>query len=114
MGRLSEDNQRRWTAAQIALCGLWTTTTALAAWYAVRQGLGTDQLCLALFVGSVLALGAYDTRHNQPTQYNLLRSWPFGSAADDEARGRRTVSSQALHAMTCVSLGLCVCRILSA
>lgn len=73
--------------------------------------MSTDQLFLALLVGSVFAQGMYDTRHNQPTQYNLLRSWPFGSAADDEVRGKRTVSSQALYALMCVSVSLCVGRI---
>jgi len=75
---------------------------------AVLHGLRADELCMTLFIASVLTLGAYDTRHDQPTRYNLLRSFPFGSSESDEQRGKRTVSSQALHGLMCVSVCLCL------
>ena len=103
-----EDSRVVWTGGEIATGLIALITLAGAGWYSVRHGLRVDELCLTLFVGSVLTLGAYDTRHNQPTQYNLLRSWPFGSATDDEQRGKRTVSSQALHALMCMSVCLCL------
>jgi hypothetical protein len=104
----------QWTASQVLLCALWAATAALVSGYTVRAGLlGLDQLVFTLFAGSVVAVGIHDTRHNQPTPYNLLRSWPFGSAAGDDAR-KRSVSSQALHAAMCVSVCLCLGRIVIA
>jgi hypothetical protein len=97
---------------EIVLCALWIGAAALSGGYAIRHALGSNQLFLSMLIGSAITLGSYDTRRNQPTQYNLQRSWPFGSAADDEARGRRTVPSHALHAMMWVSVWLCLCQIL--
>jgi hypothetical protein len=104
-------NKSRWSSGEIILCSAWVLTAALGGWYAVNQGVSADQLFFTLFLSSIIALGAYDTRHNQPTQYNLMRSWPFGSAIDDDRRGKRTVASQALHALMCVSVCLCLLQI---
>jgi hypothetical protein len=110
MDRESVVNQR-WTAGQIALCALWAGIAIVGSWYAVSHGVSADQLYFTLFVSSVLVLGAYDTRHNQPTRYNLLRSWPFGSHNDDEQRGQRTVASQALHTLMYLSVCPCLLQI---
>jgi hypothetical protein len=67
-----------------------------------------NQLFFSLFIGSVAAVGFYDTRHNQPTLYNLLRSWPLGSSVDDDRRGERTASSLVLHGFMWVSVALCL------
>jgi|HubBroStandDraft_6_1064221.scaffolds.fasta_scaffold15933_5 hypothetical protein len=97
---------------EIVLCALWVGAVAVAGGYAIHQGLGSNELYFSMLIGSVLTLGAYDTRKNQPTQYNLLRNQPFGSPADDEARGKQTIASHALQAMLWVSLWLCLCQIL--
>jgi hypothetical protein len=110
---------RRWEGAgldqrisQLFLCGLWLGAAAILGGYSIHQGAGSDQMFLSMLVGSMVTLGAYDTRQNQPTHYNLLRSWPFGSAQEDEARGRQTLASHALHGMLWVSVWLCLCQIL--
>jgi hypothetical protein len=103
---------QRWTSGQTALCALWVGISIAASWYAIRHGVSADQLFLTLFVSSVLVLGVYDTRHNQPTRYNLQRSWPFGSVSDDDRRGERTVASQALQTLTYLSV--CPCLLLIA
>ena len=70
--------------------------------------LHTNQVFFSLFLGSLAAVGFYDTRHDQPTLYNLLRSWPLGSPADDDRRGKRTPSSVLLHGFMWVSVALCL------
>jgi hypothetical protein len=102
-------NQR---VRELALCVLWVGVVAIWGGYAIREGLGSNELFVSMLLGSVVTLGAYDTRKNQPTQYNLLRSWPFGSPADDETRGRQTIPSHGLHAMLWVSVWLCLCQVL--
>ncbi|HWW20547.1 MAG TPA: hypothetical protein VNZ06_07055 [Steroidobacteraceae bacterium] len=97
---------------EISVCILWFAAVALSGAYAIRQGQGSDELFLAMLTGSLVALGTYDTRRNQPTQYNLLRSWPFGTPADDDSRGARTLPSHALHGMLWISVWLCLCQIL--
>lgn len=98
--------------AQFFLCGLWLGTTIVFGGYAIHRGAGSDELFMSMLMGSVVTLGAYDTRKNQPTHYNLQRAWPFGSAREDETRGQQTLPSHALHAMMWISLWLCLCQIL--
>jgi hypothetical protein len=107
----SRARRAAWSSGEKLLCGLWLGSIAGGCWLALNRGFPVNQLALILLLGSVLVLGLHDTRHNQPTHYNLMRSWPFGSASDDELRGRQTVSSQALHALMALSLCLCVLRI---
>jgi hypothetical protein len=103
-----ETRHAMWTLGEIAVATIALATLISAGIYAVLHGVRTEDLCLTALMASVISLGAYDTRHNQPTLYNLLRSWPFGSAAEDQQRGKRTVSSQALHGLFCVSIALCL------
>jgi hypothetical protein len=100
-----------WSTGELLTCLAWLGSTAVAAWCAIGHGLNPAQLFMTLFVGTFLVLGANDTRHNQPTQYNLLRAWPFGTAADDALRGQQTVSSQALHLLMALSMCLCLLQI---
>lgn len=97
---------------ELIVCGLWVVAVALAGAMAIHRGLGSNQLFLSMLIASVVTLGHYDTRRNQPTYYNLLRSWPFGSAENDAERGAQSLSSHTLHAMLWVSLWLCLCQIL--
>ena len=97
-----------WTLGEIAIGMVALATLISAGIYAVLHGVRMEELCVTALMASVISLGAYDTRHNQPTFYNLLRSWPFGSAAEDQHRGKRTVSSQALHGLFCTSVALCL------
>ena len=97
-----------WTLGEIAIASIALVTLISAGIYAVLHGVRMEQLGVTALMASIISLGAYDTRHNQPTLYNLLRSWPFGSAAQDQERGARTVSSQALHGLFCVSVTLCL------
>ena len=98
--------------AQLFLCGLWLGAAAVFGGYSIHQGAGSNQLFLSMLIGSVVTLAHYDTSKNQPTHYNLQRSWPFGSSDDDEQRGQQTLPSHALHAMMWVSVWLCLCQIL--
>jgi hypothetical protein len=107
-----EGNYAFWTGGEIAVATTAMVTLLAAGIYAVLHGLRFDMLCVTALMGSLITMGAYDTRHNQPTLYNLLRTWPFGSSADDEVRGKRTVSSQALHGLFCMSI--CACLLLIA
>jgi hypothetical protein len=107
----SRTMRARWSTGELLTCIAWLLSTAVAAWYAMEHGLNPNRLFMSLFVGTFLVLGAYDTLHDQPTQYNLLRAWPFGTAADDELRGQQTVSSQALHLLMGLSMCLCLLQI---
>jgi hypothetical protein len=97
---------------EIVVCGLWVGAIALAGALAIHRGVGSKQLFMSMLIASVVTLGHHDTSRNQPTYYNLLRSWPFGSAESDEERGVRSLSSHTLHAMLWVSVWLCLCQIL--
>ena len=97
---------------QIVVCGLLVAAIALAGGLAIQRGAGSKQLFMSMLIASIVTLGHYDTSRNQPTYYNLLRSWPFGSAETDPERGARSLSSHTLHAMLWVSVWLCLCQIL--
>jgi hypothetical protein len=96
----------------VLVCGGWVAAIAFAGALAIRSGIGSNQLFLSMLIASVVTLGHYDTSRNQPTYYNLLRSWPFGSAENDEQRGTQSLSSHTLHAKLWVSVWLCLCQIL--
>jgi hypothetical protein len=97
-----------WSTSDLLVGAVALMAVVAIGWYAVQHGVRPGELGVTFLFSSVFAMGAYDTRHNQPTLYNLLRSWPFGSAAEDERRGKRTVSSQALHGLFCLSICLCL------
>ena len=103
-----ETSYALWSLGEIAIAMIALATLIPAGFYAALHGVRTDVMCVTALMGSIISLGLHDTRNNQPTLYNLMRSWPFGSATDDQQRGKRTVSSQALHGLFCMSICLCL------